>query len=63
MALMAGSHGCRYFQDGSVRKMNVSFVGFRSPATKYLDEPGWEASSSSSSCYSPNANAVVVVAI
>ena len=40
MAFMAGSHGCRYFQDGSVMKMNISSVGDRRPATKYLDEPG-----------------------
>lgn len=61
---MAGSHGCRYFQYGSVRKMDVSFVGVRSPATKYLNEPGWETSSSSSSgsnCCSPNTEAVGVV--
>ena len=58
MVLMAGSHDCRYFQDGSVRKMNISFVGVRSPPTKYLKAPGWEASSS---CCGPNTEAVGVV--
>ena len=45
-----------------VRKMNISFLGVRSPVTKYLDESGWEASSSSSCC-GPNAEAVGVVVI
>ena len=60
MALMSGCHDCRFFQDGSLRKMNISLVGVRSPATKYLDEPGWGASSSSS-CSGPNTEAVGVV--
>ena len=61
MALMSGSHDCRYFQDGSVRKMNISLVGVRYPATKYLDGPEWGTSSSSSNCCSPNTEAVGVV--
>ena len=61
MALMSGNHGCRYFQDGSVRKMNKSLVGVISPATKCLDETGWEVSTSRSSCCGPNVEAVGVV--
>ena len=68
VALIVGSHGCRFFQDGSMIKMNISFIDVRSPVTKCLEELGWEASSSSSSsccssssssCCGPNEDAKV----
>ena len=62
MALMAGSHGCRYFQDESEEDVYIFFVGLRSPVTRYLDELGWEACSSGSCC-GPNAEAVGVVVV
>ena len=38
------SHGCGNLKNGSLRKVNVLFIGIRSPATQYFDEPSWQAS-------------------
>ena len=62
MVLVVGNHSSRYLQYGSLREVNVPFIGVRAPVAKNLDKPrGWASGSCCRGC--PNSETVGVVVI